>query len=165
MLSRYLGCPDILSTMSAMDVSRAQLSNHGDEITLDDPDAAFRVRVRLFESAERPMIQRLTVESRGEAVVTAGTLAQIPVRQIAGVAASALNGDGDEALYRMLAQPRPAGERSWPADHYARVWRVASWARRIGRDGGEAGTVSEFWNVCPRTARRWIAAAALLQQQ
>jgi len=148
-----------------MDVSRAQLSNLGDEIVLDDPDANWRVRVRMFFGTDRPAIQSLTVESRGSAAVTASALAQIPVRQIAGVAASALNGDGDETHYRMLAQPRRQGERSWPSDHWARVWRVAQWARRTGREGGEAGTVAEFWRVCPRTARRWIAQAAPLYRQ
>lgn len=143
-----------------MDVSRAQLSNLGDEVMLEDPDSDVRVRVRMFPGAERPTVQALTVESRGNAAITAGTLTQIPVRQIAGVAASALSGGGDETQYRMLAVPRPEGERSWPVDHFARVWRVAQWARRTGRDGGEAGTVSEFWKVCPRTARRWIAQAA-----
>lgn len=136
------------------------MSNRGDEITLDDPDSDWRVRVTMFPGADRPAIRSLTLESRGETAVTAGALTAVPVRQIAGVAASALNGGGDEARYRMLAQPRPAGERSWPPDHFARVGMVARWARKVGRDGGEAGTVSEFWGVCPRTARRWIAQAS-----
>lgn len=146
--------------MAYMDVSRAQLYNHGDEVTFEDPESAWRVRAQMFPGTDRPAIQRLTIESRGSAAITAGTLAQIPVRQIAGVAASALSGGGDETQYRMLAVPRPEGERSWPPAHYVRVWRVAQWARRIGREGGEAGTVAEFWKVCPRTARRWIAQAA-----
>jgi len=148
-----------------MDVSRAQLTNLGYEVVLEDPDSDVRVRVQMFPDTDRPAVQALTVESRGSTAITAGTLAQIPVRQIAGVAASALNGGGDETQFRMLAKPRPEGERSWPPDHFARVWMVASWARRTGRDGGEAGTVSEFWKVCPRTARRWIAQAAPLHRR
>jgi hypothetical protein len=140
-----------------MDVSRAQLSNLGDAIALDDPAFPWKIRVILSRKADKPHITSLTVESRGETPVTSTALGKIPVKQIAAVAASALLGQGDEARYRMLAQPRPDGARSWPRDHYRRVARVASWARRIGRDGGEAGAVSEFWGVCPRTARRWIS--------
>lgn len=147
-----------------MDVSRAQLSNLGTEIVLDDPDSDFRLRVAMFDS-ERPAIRSLMVESRGSAEISSAVLAALPVRQIAGVSASALLGGGDEARYRMLAQPLPEGMRSWPPDHYDRVWEVARWARRTGREGGEAGTVAEFWEVCPRTARRWIARAALSRRQ
>lgn len=140
-----------------MDVSRAQLSNLGDEIALDDPSFPWKVRARISDTADRPVVLGLTVESRTGEPITAGTLAKIPVRQIAGVAASALQGGGDETRYRMLAEPRPAGGRSWPSDHFERVNRVARWARQVGREGGETGAVSEFWGVCPRTARRWIA--------
>ena len=142
-----------------MDVSRAQLSNLAGEIAFDDPGFPYRVRVCLRPESDRPEVSHLTVQSRTDAPVTAGVLAQIPVRQLAGVAASELSGGGDESLYRALAQQRPAGERSWPADHFDRVLRVAGWARRTGRDAGEAGTVAEFWQVNPRTARRWIAEA------
>lgn len=141
-----------------MNVGRAQLSNLGGEVAFDDPGFPFRVQVGLRESADRPEVVSLVVVSRGDPI-TAGVLAQIPVRQLAGVAASELSGGGDESLYRALAQPRPAGDRSWPPGHFERVSRVAAWARQTGRDGGEAGTVAEFWSVNPRTARRWIAQA------
>lgn len=143
-----------------MNVSNAQLSNTGDGIVLDDPAFPFRVRAHLADDAERPTVTALTIESRGTAGITAGVLGQIPVRQIAGVAASALRGGGDEARFRMLAKPRPEGVRSWPPDHFERVARVASWARQIGREGGETAAVADFWSVCPRTARRWIAASS-----
>lgn len=141
-----------------MNVGRAQLSNLGGEVAFEDPGFPFRVRVALREAADRPEVVSLAVESRGEPI-TAGVLAQIPVRQLAGVAASELSGGGDESLFRALAQERPIGSRSWPDDHFSRVDRVASWAKRTGRDGGEAGTVAEFWQVNPRTARRWISQA------
>lgn len=141
-----------------MDVSRAQLSNLGGEVAFDDPGFPYRVRVALRETADRPEVISLAVESRG-APITAGVLTQIPVRQLAGIAASEMAGGGDESLYRALALPRPEGERSWSPDHFERVSRVASWARRTGRSDGEAGTVAEFWEVNPRTARRWIATA------
>jgi hypothetical protein len=139
-----------------MDVSRAQLSNLGDEIVLDDPAWPFTVRVSLYPNAERPEVQSLVVTSRGGAPITGTVLAQLPVQQIAQVAASALAGEG-EAQYRMLARPRPTGQRSWPADHYERVARVAAWARATGRPGGAAGAVADFWGVHYRTARRWLA--------
>ena len=139
-----------------MDVSRAQLSNLGDDIELVDPEFPWTVRVRLSEAADRPVVLALAVTARGGQAITSTVLAQIPVRQIASVAASALKGEG-EAQYRMLARPRPSGSRSWPADHFNRVARVAQWARSTGRPGGAAGAVSEFWGVHYRTARRWIS--------
>lgn len=139
-----------------MDVSRAQLSNLGDEIELVDPAFPWTVRVRLDDKADRPLVLNLAVIARNGQPITSTALAQIPVRQIAGVAASALKGE-PEAQYRMLARPRPAGSRSWPADHLSRVARVAAWARATQRPGGAAGTVAEFWAVHYRTARRWLA--------
>jgi len=138
-----------------MDVSRAQLSNLGDEVVLEDPGFPWTVRVRLSKDADRPVVLSLAVESRDGQPVSSTVLAQIPVRQLASVAASALKGEG-EAQYRMLAQPRPKGSRSWPPEHYRNVHRVAAWARATGRPGGAAGAVAEFWEVHYRTARRWL---------
>lgn len=142
-----------------MDVSRAQLSNLGDEVVLEDPSFPWTVRVRLSEDADRPMVLGVAVDARDGQPITSTVLSQIPVRQLASVAASALKGEG-EAQYRMLAQPRPKGSRSWPPDHYARVQRVAAWARATGRPGGAAGAVAEFWEVHYRTARRWLQGQA-----
>lgn len=142
-----------------MDVSRAQLQNLGNTVVLVDPGFPWRVQVRLSSDSERPAVTELVVRSHNEEPITSTVLAQLPVRQIASVAASALQGEGD-AQYRMLAQPRPHGVRSWPPEHFQRVATVAAWARRTGRPGGAAGAVSEFWGVHYRTARRWIAQAA-----
>lgn len=146
-----------------MDVSRAQLSNTGAMVQLTDPSFPFTVDVYLADGTERPEIRGLVLWARPNEEdhtepITASVLAQLPVRQIASVAASALQGE-DETLYRMLATPRPPGVRSWPEDHFSRVARVASWAVRIGRPGGVAGAVSEFWGVDSRTARRWLSQA------
>lgn len=142
-----------------MDISRAQLSNLGDEVILDDPGWPFTVRVAVTLGApDRPAATRVTVESRDGDPVTSAVLAQVPMRQVVHVAASAVAGEG-ETHFRMLARPRPVGARSWPADHYRRVARVASWARATGRPGGAAGAVAEFWGVHLRTARRWLARA------
>jgi hypothetical protein len=139
-----------------VDVSRAQLSNAGNEVVLVDPLFPFSVRVAMWPNSERPEVSRIIVEARSDLPITSATLSQIPLRQIAQVAASALQGEG-EAQYRMLARPRPPGARSWPDDHYERVARVAAWARATGRPGGAAGAVAEFWGVHYRTARRWLS--------
>jgi hypothetical protein len=144
--------------LSGMDVSRAQLTNLGNTVVFNDPSFPWGVQVRLSGESERPTIIGLVVRSRADEPVSSSVLAQLPLRQIASVAASALLGEG-EALYRMLAKPRPPGVRSWPLDHFERVVRVASWARRIGRPGGAGGAVSEFWSVDYRTARRWLSRA------
>lgn len=144
--------------MATMDVSRAQLSNLGNAVSLVDPAFPWEVLVRLSEDAERPEVVEMSIVADPEnpEPITSSVLAQIPVRQIASVSASALRGEG-EAQYRMLARPRPSGQRSWPEEHFRHVATVAAWARRTGRPGGAAGAVSEFWGVHYRTARRWIA--------
>lgn len=143
-----------------MDVTAAQLTNTGDMVQLVDPSFPWTVDVYLTSNTERPEIRGLVIWARDDEHPVNGTvLLALPLRQIASVAASALRGEG-ETQYRMLAQPRPHGVRSWPRDHFRRVGLVASWARRIGRPGGAAGAVSEFWGVHHRTARRWIAQAA-----
>lgn len=140
-----------------MDVSRAQLTNSGECVQLVDPEFPWTIDVYLSDAPGRPRVKGLVIWARDEdQPITSTVLAQIPVRQIASVAASAVAGEG-EAQYRMLASPRPSGSRSWPEDHFQRVGRVAAWARATGRPGGEAGAVSEFWGVHCRTARRWIS--------
>lgn len=139
-----------------MDVSRAQLTNSGTMVQVIDPMFPWTVDVYLNEDTERPEVRGLVVWSREGQPITSTALSQIPVRQLASVAASALKGEG-EAQYRMLARPRPKGSRSWPPDHFQRVARVAAWARSTGRPGGAGGAVAEFWGVNYRTARRWIS--------
>ncbi len=139
-----------------MDVSKAQLSNAGNAVVLVDPGWPFVLTVQMFPNADRPEVSKLEIRSRDGDPITASVIAQIPVRQIAQVCASALQGEG-EAQYRMLARPRPEGSRSWPDDHSPGVARVASGARARGRVGGAAGTVAEFWDVHYRTARRWLS--------
>lgn len=138
-----------------MDVSRAQLSNTGQMVQVIDPGWPWTIDVYLNDQAKRPEVIGLVVRARDGSPITSTVLAQIPVRQLASVAASAIAGEG-EAQYRMLAQPRPPGSRRWPDDHYQRVARVAAWARATGRTGGAAGAVAEFWEVHYRTARRWL---------
>ena len=137
-----------------MDVSKTQLVNLGNEVLLVDPTWPWTVRVRMAD--KEAVVLALTVESRDGQGITSTTLNQVPVRQIAQVAASVLAGEG-EAQYRMLASPRVKGQRGWSEDHFQRVARVAAWARAIKRPGGAAGAVAEFWGVHYRTASRWLA--------
>lgn len=140
-----------------MDVSRAQVSNLGDSVELVDPGFPWSVRVTMAQGTDRPHVLGLHVWARDESCpITSTILTQIPIRQIASVVASMLAGEG-EAHYRMLARPRPDGSREWPPEHFQRVAQVAEWARLIGRQGGAAGAVAEFWGVHYRTARRWLA--------
>lgn len=139
-----------------MDVSKAQASNLGDQVVFADPQWPWTVRVSVKTIDGRPAIDSITVDATGGRAVTSTVLNQVPVRQIARVAASLTAGEG-EAQYRMLASPKPAGCRGWPVEHFHRVARVARWARATGRPGGAAGAVAEFWDVHHRTARRWIA--------
>src|SRR3989304_5391853 len=139
-----------------MDLSRASLSNLGDQVELIDPVWPWTVRVGLTHVDERPVITHLTVTSHDRQAITSTALSRLPLRQIACVAASAMAGEG-EAQYRMLAQPRPAGSREWPEDHYQRGARGGARGRSAGRPGGPASAVSEFWGVHYRTARRWLA--------
>lgn len=139
-----------------MDVSRAQLSNAGNSVILVDPRWPYTVTVQMFPNSDRPEISKLEILARDGQPITGEVLSQLPIRQLSRVCASALMGEG-EAQYRMLARPRPPGERGWPKDHYQRVARVAAWARATGRPGGGAGTVAEFWGVHYRTARRWLS--------
>lgn len=138
-----------------MDVSLAQISNTGEMVQFTDPGFPWTVDVYLSQGTDRPKVRGLVVWAREDLPITSTVLSQIPVRQLASVAASELKGEG-EAQYRMLARPRPAGVRSWPPDHFQRVARVAAWARQTGRPGGAAGAVAEFWSVHYRTARRWL---------
>lgn len=140
-----------------MDVSKAQVSNLGNEVELIDPGWPWVVNVQMGQDEDgRPAVFGLTVLARDEKPITSAVLGQLPMRQLASVAASALAGEGD-AQYRMLALPRPQGLRSWPPEHFERVARVAAWARSTGRPGGAAGAIAEFWGVHYRTARRWLA--------
>lgn len=130
---------------------------------MTDPEWPWTLDVYVSQDPSLPGIIGLViwareVEENGVVVrppITSAALADIPVRALSRVAASALAGEG-EAQLRMLALPRPKGLRSWPPDHFQRVGVVASWARRTLRPGGAVSAVSEFWAVHPRTARRWI---------
>lgn len=141
-----------------MDVSRAQLSNSGNSVQLVDPEFPWTVDVYTAQESESPHVRGLVIWARGDEPITSAVLSRLPLRQLASVAASALQGE-DEAQYRMLAVPRQPGQRSWPPAHFYRVSQVAAWARRVGRSGGAGGTVSEFWQVDYRTARRWLSRA------
>ena len=139
-----------------MDVSRAQVANLGESVVFCDPEWPWTIQASVMRVDGRPVVDTLTVTATGNRAITSSVLSQIPVRQITRVVASLTAGEG-EAQYRMLATPKPAGNRSWPPDHFRRVASVARWARATGRPGGAAEAVAEFWGVHYRTARRWIS--------
>src|SRR5690606_21233589 len=70
-----------------MDVSRAQLSNLGDEVVLDDPSWPWTVRVRISWASTRPALVALNVEAREDQPITSTVMSQLPLRQVTHVAA------------------------------------------------------------------------------
>lgn len=144
-----------------MDVSKSSVTVQDDNsVTLCDESSRLQVQVWLNNEgwAEKVIVSAL----RGE-VLTQRTMQIIPLTQIIRVAESVLDGEEiNETFYRMLARPRSGS--SWPVDHFERVYRVANWAKKIGRAGGAQAAVSEFWGVHPRTAKRWLAKVRQLQQ-
>lgn len=147
-----------------INLSRAVISRTTNGITVDDPESPWLVHVTATPGPTR--LTKLTVESKqADRGITATKLASLPVQQIMHVAAAHMTATEHpgEAYYRMLAQPKPSGHRTWPASHWNAVNRVASWARETGRPGGAARAVSDFWGVSERpTAYRWIAKAQRL---
>lgn len=123
------------------------------------------VRVRLGDDCGRPYIRRLTVDVRNPRPrVTAARLARLPLAHLLHAAAAQVaEAEGtypNEALYRLLAVPKPAGQRAWDDGHYRRVAQVAAWAREVRRPGGPTKAVADLWGVVANpTAYRWLAEA------
>jgi hypothetical protein len=94
--------------------------------------------------------------------LSARLLARLPLPQILHLAAvRALPGRRpNEEHYRQLAQPKPAGGRSWPAGHWGNVLAVYAWGGEVGWPGGGEQAVADMWGVTRKpTAQRWLAAA------
>jgi hypothetical protein len=130
------------------------------QVRMDDPP--WDVTVGLGYRNGRPVLTRLEVRARIDspsADVTAERLRRLPVREVIAMAASLLELDLDEAGARLLVQPKPPGQRSWPPDHYDRVLAVYEWARAAGRRGGGRGAVAEFWDVGIPTVESWLRTA------
>jgi hypothetical protein len=141
-----------------MDVTRASVSITGpDTVTISTKKTTIEATIAHSGGVWR--LVKLTVND-GDGI-TGSQLSALPLRQITRVVLHTLH-SGDEVFYRMLAAPRTPGKRHWDEEHYWRVKRVAGWAQTTARPGGAALCVAEFWDVHPRTARRWLAYARQL---
>lgn len=144
-----------------MDVAKSSVTVQDDNsVTLRDEGS--RIQVQVWLNNEGWADQVIVSALRGE-TLTERSMKSVPLSQIVHVAASVLDGEEvNETFYRMLARPRSGA--SWSVDHFERVYRVANWAKKIGRAGGAQAAVSEFWGVHPRTAKRWLARVRQLQR-
>lgn len=153
-----------------LDVDQARISRHRDmSVLFDDPNSPWLVRVWVGTSRRRHYrrhISRIDLRVRpGGPPITAARLASLPCGQLLHVAAAQLaadlpDGHPNEAWYRMLATPKPRGARSWPDEHWHRVWQVYRWAADSARPGGGPQAVADLWGVSVNpTAYRWLAQA------
>lgn len=146
-----------------VDLDRAQITRQGDgTVVVNDPESPIAVAVAVDTSGGPARLTRLTVEVREAAVrLSAAGLARLPIAQLVHLAASAMgNGYPDEPYYRQLARPRPHGQRAWDRGHWTRVLSVWEWAETVGRPGGGAQAVADFWGVSrDPTVYRWLAIA------
>lgn len=146
--------------MGAVDLTRASVNRTG-AVRFDDPDCPWVVRVW---TDGRGRLRRLHLDMRAdvEGGLTSRTLRGLPLAQIAH-AARTQTPAGDwpnEALYWMLATPKPAGQRCWDEEHWERVLAVHDWAVSSGRPGGGGRAVAQLWGVAlDPTVYRWLAIA------
>lgn len=148
-----------------VNISRAQVSlGAGGCVTFDDPTSSWVVKMWVGDAGGRPYIRRVRVDNRGgpAAGITASGLGRMPVAQMLQVASATSVADShpNEVYYRMLATPRPVGQRSWDDEHWDRVLTVFEWARSSRRPGGGQQAVADMWRVTVNpTALRWLAEA------
>lgn len=146
-----------------IDPARATVSRLGDgSVQFADPDSPWLVRIWPDLDGGR-RIGALRVDVRDPAApVTVGRLASLPLAHLLHVATVGQieSGSPDETFYRMLARPKPRGQRSWDPDHYDRVLQVRDWAIRTKRPGGGSQAVADMWHVArDPTAHRWLREA------
>ncbi len=150
-------------THPLVDIDRAQVTRQGDgTVMVDDPEAPVAVTLAVDTSGGRARLIRLTVEVRERAArISSAALARLPISQLVHVAAAACGGGHpDEPYYRQLARPKPLGQRGWDTGHWSRVMAVHEWAESVGRPGGGAQAVADFWGVSrDPTVYRWLTAA------
>lgn len=150
-------------TAPLVDIDRAQITRQGDgTVVVEDPEAPIALAVAVDTSGGRARLTRLTVEVRAAAArISAAGLARLPISQLVHLAAAAAGGGyPDEPHYRQLARPKPRGQRGWDAGHWQRVLSVWEWAESVGRPGGGAQAVADFWGVSrDPTVYRWLTVA------
>lgn len=148
-------------TSHFIDVDAAQVSHASDgSVVVDDPGSPWLVRLWVRVVEGRARIVRMRVDVRDRTVgITAARLGRLPTAQLLHVALSEA-AHPNETFYRMLAVPKPAGQRSWDDGHWARVLQVYQWALATNRPGGGVRAVADMWGVSVNpTARRWLAEA------
>lgn len=152
-------------TNSVVQVGSATRAGDGSTVFSGGP---WTVRLWLGEDCGRRYIRRLRVDVRDPRVRVTGTrLARLPLGHLLHTAATeaATAEHPNDALYRLLATPKPAGQRHWDPGHYDRVLEVYRWARRTKRPGGGRRAVAEFWRVAVNpTVNRWLAIARAQQR-
>lgn len=157
-----------MSATIPINLDRARVSLHRDgSAVVDDPASPWLLRAWVRpDPTGRHRLTQLRVDVRdGGAGITAARLARLPLAQIVHLAGALHvdSGHPNESYYRLLARPRPPGQRSWDAGHYGRVWQVYRWAEDTGRPGGGVRAVAELWGVAApsrsKTAYRWVAEA------
>jgi hypothetical protein len=142
-----------------LDVDAAAVSTSpGGDVAIDDPGCPWLIRVwAITTTAGRTRLARVEITARDPTTVdvTASALGRLPTAQLRQVAAAHTH--PGEVYYRMLARPKPVGQRSWGPDHWAAVLTVAQWATDTNRPGGPVVAVADLWSVSPEpTARRWL---------
>lgn len=143
-----------------IDLTRASITRTSEGVTIDDPASPWTAHVTVAENPTRTTT--LTLKARpGAPGITAARLARLPLAQIQHVAAAETLGADhpDDAWWRLLAQPKPAGARSWPAAHWTRVAAIGDWAAAAGLPGGAGAAVARAWGISLHTAYRWLATA------
>jgi hypothetical protein len=145
-----------------LQVDQAQVSRGRDgAVVIDDPGCPWIVRVWTSVEGSTTVLDRLRLDRRARAngsAITAARLGRLPVSQILRVAAA--HDHPNEVYFRMLAQPRQPGQRTWDDGHWDRVLAVHQWAIDTARPGGPLRAVAELWGVTINpTVHRWLAHA------
>ena len=140
-----------------IDLDRARVSLHHGSAVVDDPDSPWLLRAWTRpDHAGRHHLVRLRVDVRQPGTdITAARLARLPLAQIVHLA-SAMHvptAHPNESYYRLLARPRPPGQRHWDDGHYARVLQVYEWAEDTNRPGGGIIAIAELWGIVPPPRR------------
>jgi len=141
-----------------IDLSRAMIGIGADGVVFDDPASPIIVTVGLDTHDRVSSISVIVRHPVGR--LSGSALARLPLRHMQRLAVAATSGVTSEPWWTASAVAKPAGCRSWPDDHWARVLAVWAWAERAGRPGGGYGAIADLWGVSARpTARRWLATA------
>lgn len=145
-----------------MDLSAARVARTtAGAVRIDDPGCGWVVRAW---TDHRGQLRRLHLDMRPDVDggLTAHALRVLPVAQIAHTARAQATAHPwpNEAFYRLLATPRPAGSRHWDEGHWERVLAVYEWAASTGRPGGGTRAVAQLWGVAvDPTVYRWLGVA------